>query len=321
MTGLPTVPVHDLQIHPRDRELIAGTHGRSIWIVDIAPLEQMTRDIASRPVHLFQPRTAFQYDQAPFGGGNSGHKAYAAATPAYGADIVYRLASSYPGQARVMITDARGDTLRTLNGPARAGLHRVTWDFRGRTPTPQPLTASQRRDSVLQARRMNVVIDSLVATGVSREALERLRTRVASGDVAGIFGGGGQAQPRGGFAERPGEGALPRRAGAGRQTALIRDTTISTRLIREPGREEAGGDVETLDPDLAQDFVRLTRLPGQGGGGGGGGFGGQRQAPIVATGDYLVTLEVGGQRQRQVLRVERVGTTDGAHIATTPQQP
>src|SRR5690606_16345627 len=31
MNGLPAVPVHDLQIHPRDRELIAGTHGRSIW--------------------------------------------------------------------------------------------------------------------------------------------------------------------------------------------------------------------------------------------------------------------------------------------------
>src|SRR5688572_19259954 len=189
MTGLPTVPVHDLKIHPRDRELIAGTHGRSIWIVDIAPLEQMTRDVASKPVHLFRPRTAFQYDQPPVGGGNSGHKTYAAASPAYGADIVYRLASSHPGQARVIITDARGDTLRTLNGPARAGLHRVTWDFRGRTPTPQPLTASQRRDSVFQARRMTVVLDSLVAAGVSREALERLRTRVASGDVAGIFGG------------------------------------------------------------------------------------------------------------------------------------
>ena len=87
------------------------------------------------------------------------------------------------------------------------------------------------------------------------------------------------------------------------------------------GREEAGGDVETLDPDLAQDFVRLTRLPGQGGGGGGGGFGGQRQAPIVATGDYLVTLDVGGQRHRQVLRVERLGTTESAAVTAAPQLP
>jgi hypothetical protein len=167
---------------------------------------------------------------------------------------------------------------------------------------------------------MTVVIDSLVATGVSREALERLRIRVASGDVAGIFGGGGgQAQPRGGFAERPGEGAFPRRpAGAERQTAMIRDTTVSTRVVGGVAREESGGDVETLDPDLAQDFVRLTRPPGQGGG---GGFGGQRQPPIVATGDYLVTLEVGGQRHRQVLRVERVGTTGSAATTTAPQLP
>jgi hypothetical protein len=102
---------------------------------------------------------------------------------------------------------------------------------------------------------------------------------------------------------------------------MIRDTTVSTRLVREPGREEAGGDVETLDPDLAQDFVRLTRLPGQGGGGGGGGFGGQRPAPVVATGDYLVTLEVGGQRHRQVLRVERLGVTERPAITTAPTQP
>jgi hypothetical protein len=33
--NLPTVPVHDLVIHPRDGELVAGTHGRGIWIADI----------------------------------------------------------------------------------------------------------------------------------------------------------------------------------------------------------------------------------------------------------------------------------------------
>ena len=43
MQGMPTVRIDDLIIHPRDRDLIAGTHGRSIWILDdISPLEQMT---------------------------------------------------------------------------------------------------------------------------------------------------------------------------------------------------------------------------------------------------------------------------------------
>ncbi len=334
MSGLPTVPVHDLKIHPRDHELIAGTHGRSIWIVDIAPLQQMTRDVASKPVHLFQPRTAFQYDQTPSGGGSTGHKYFAAPSPAYGAEIVYRLSSNHPGQARVVVTDARGDTLRTITGPARAGLHRVTWDFRGRMPAAV-LTVSQRRDSVLQARRTDVVVDSLVETGMSRESLERLRRRIASGEVGAFFGGGGgQGQQRGMFAERPGEGSLPRRGAGGeggrvqrqmaaqREPAAPRDTASAGGDVaaRQSTRDEAAGDVETIDQEFIQDFVRLTRLPGQGGGGGGGGFGGQRQAPLVATGDYLVTLEVGGQRQRQVLRVERVTGAEPGPIVTAPER-
>src|SRR3990170_2591757 len=53
MTGLPTVPVHDLRIHPRDRELVAATHGRGFWIVDIAALEQMTPTVVAADAHLF----------------------------------------------------------------------------------------------------------------------------------------------------------------------------------------------------------------------------------------------------------------------------
>jgi photosystem II stability/assembly factor-like uncharacterized protein len=328
MTGLPTVPVHDLKIHPRDHELIAGTHGRSIWIVDIAPLEQMTRDVASRPVHLFEPKTAFQYDQPPAEGGSTGHKVFAAPSPAYGAEIAYRLASAHSGQSRVIITDARGDTLRTLTGPARAGLHRITWDFRGRMPAASALSPSQRRDSIVQARRTDAVVDSLVQAGMSRAALERLRARMASGEIGGFFGGGGQAQQRGVFTERPGEGTFARRGAdepggraqrqlaTPREMATPRDTTaLAARppAVREGVRGESEGDVEMIDPSFVQDFVRLIRPPGQGGGG--GGFGGQRLAPLVATGDYLVTLEVGGQRQRQVLRVERVGGASPGSIA------
>ena len=56
MTGLPTVPVHDLKIHPRDHELIAGTHGRSIWIVDIAPLQQLSDSAIAVPPKKPRPK-------------------------------------------------------------------------------------------------------------------------------------------------------------------------------------------------------------------------------------------------------------------------
>lgn len=57
MLNLPVAPIHDLLI--KDSDLIAGTHGRSIWILDdITPLRAMQAEIGEAPVHLFAPRTA-----------------------------------------------------------------------------------------------------------------------------------------------------------------------------------------------------------------------------------------------------------------------
>lgn len=47
--------------------------------------------------------------------------------------------------------------------------------------------------------------------------------------------------------------------------------------------------------------------PAAGEGGGGGGFGGPRVGNLVDPGDYMVTINAGGQIMRQVVHVERVG--------------
>ena len=52
--GLPTVPVNDLVIHPRDNDLIIGTHGRGAWILDqINALQEFTPEIASSTTSLW----------------------------------------------------------------------------------------------------------------------------------------------------------------------------------------------------------------------------------------------------------------------------
>jgi photosystem II stability/assembly factor-like uncharacterized protein len=51
--GLPKVPVHDLVVHPRERELVAGTHGRSVWVVDVLPLQEMDRYSMDEAVDVF----------------------------------------------------------------------------------------------------------------------------------------------------------------------------------------------------------------------------------------------------------------------------
>ncbi len=51
-SGLPSVPVHDLKIHRRERELVAATHGRSVWVLDILPVQD-SKEVADSAVHVY----------------------------------------------------------------------------------------------------------------------------------------------------------------------------------------------------------------------------------------------------------------------------
>jgi hypothetical protein len=187
MTGLPTVPVHDLKIHPRDRELIAATHGRSIWIVDVAPLEEMTNSVMARGTNFFTPKTAYEYSQASTQS-FTGNKWFVAPNPPYGAELVYRLTSGHSRDStRILVTDIRGDTVRTLTGPGGPGLHRAYWDLREH---PRPLGPAARRDSINTARERREREDSV---------------RAARRDTTGGGFAGGGRRGQGGRGGAPGE--------------------------------------------------------------------------------------------------------------------
>ncbi len=59
--GLPAMPVQDMKIHPRDGDLILGTFGRGIWILDnLAPLRDMARrQRADKPLRVLEPQMAY----------------------------------------------------------------------------------------------------------------------------------------------------------------------------------------------------------------------------------------------------------------------
>lgn len=133
--GLPTVPVYDLKVHPRDRELIAGTHGRGILILDVAPLQQMNADVLAKGVHLFAPAVALQYGQLPAPSEMRAHGGWRVDGGPSGAVISYRLAAN-GDSVRIAIVNAAGDTVARLTGPGAAGLNRVEWPMPA-SPTGQ----------------------------------------------------------------------------------------------------------------------------------------------------------------------------------------
>jgi len=136
--NLPTVRVDDIQIQPRDNDLVLATHGRSIWVLDnITALERMSDAVMSSDVAVFDPPAAVEsrlYNRK----GNTGHKWFAAPNPPDGAIIDYYLRTKPEGSVRVTITDSSGKLVRELTGSKEAGVNRVVWDLRLGAPSQAP---------------------------------------------------------------------------------------------------------------------------------------------------------------------------------------
>ena len=52
--NMPNVPIHDLCIHPRENDLLVGSFGRSFWIADISPLQEINSGVLAKDIHLFE---------------------------------------------------------------------------------------------------------------------------------------------------------------------------------------------------------------------------------------------------------------------------
>ncbi len=135
--SLPTVPVDDIAVHPRDNDLILGTHGRSVYVLDdITPLVKMKDSILDSELHLFDVRPATMY-RLHRHRANTGHQTFIATNPPYGAVVHYYLKSA-ADDVKITILDSEGIPIRELVGPKEAGLNRTNWDLRYPRPVEPP---------------------------------------------------------------------------------------------------------------------------------------------------------------------------------------
>ncbi len=134
VASLPTTRYDDVLVHPRTKDIIVGTHGRSIWVLDdAAPIADWSPAVAAQAAHLFPVReaTLFQYWQ-DFSYRAQG--AYAGENPPDGALISYHLAQP-ASKVTVTITSAAGRVVRALEAPNATGvIQRINWDLRHRPP-------------------------------------------------------------------------------------------------------------------------------------------------------------------------------------------
>jgi photosystem II stability/assembly factor-like uncharacterized protein len=124
--NLPTVAVHEFAQHPSTGEIVAATHGRSFWILDVSPLRQLNPEISKAPATLMKPTPAFRY-RMEVARGNT-NRQFIGTNPFNGASIYYLLTQK-PKSITMEIQDAAGKTIRTLQASAEIGMHRINWDM------------------------------------------------------------------------------------------------------------------------------------------------------------------------------------------------
>ncbi len=158
MLNLPTTQFNDIAIH--DNDLIVGTYGRGIWILDdCAVLRQLDPAAGAEPAHLYKPSDAVRVRRnvdynTPFP-----REEPQAPNPPEGAILYYSLAVKPSAHITVDVLDARGDVVRHLTSaptppvreaarppmesfwlarpsalPVNVGLNRATWDMRYDAP-------------------------------------------------------------------------------------------------------------------------------------------------------------------------------------------
>jgi photosystem II stability/assembly factor-like uncharacterized protein len=141
MNGLPTVRIDDILIHARDNDLIVGTHGRSIFIMDdITPLQQLANDkVMTEDVHLFDVRPAVLFaNDIMLSRQMGGAKHFVAQNPPRGPAISYFLKGPVAGDVKIAISDITGKVLRDLPGTNVAGINRVQWTLTANPPQLPP---------------------------------------------------------------------------------------------------------------------------------------------------------------------------------------
>jgi hypothetical protein len=142
--NLPTVPVYEITLHPRDNAMILATHGRAVWILDdLTPFQQLAT-AANKDAHMFDlapvvQRVLAEDRMREF----EGDMRFLGENPPVGVPITYYLKAK-ADSVRVVIKDGSGTVARELKGDSvkaktAAGINTVVWDFR-----VEPLAPSKR---------------------------------------------------------------------------------------------------------------------------------------------------------------------------------
>jgi len=130
MSNLPHSPMYWMEVQEHFNDLVVGTYGRGIWILDdISPLQQLDETIEKKASHLFDIKPSYRFQNVTsslqmFPEASTGQD------PPNGASINYWLKEKQD-DIEIIITNQKNDTIKTIKDKGNKGINRLWWDFSG----------------------------------------------------------------------------------------------------------------------------------------------------------------------------------------------
>ena len=119
--GMPKVAVHDAVIQTKAKELIVGTHGRSIYKIDISKVQELTKDVLAKNLHLFNVNDRTKSDRW-------GSQNYAWGKPSEPSQVIW-FYSNADGMVNVSITNESGMVVHSEKVETKKGLNSFVFDY------------------------------------------------------------------------------------------------------------------------------------------------------------------------------------------------
>lgn len=183
--NLPTVAIHEVAQHPGSGDIVAGTHGRSLWVADVTPLRGMSERARSAPAFLLQPSDVIRWHSLPERGQASGARWFEGENGPAGVSLCFLLKGE-PDSVSLKVFDIEGRLVREFTEiEPKDGLNTVRWDLRQSAASGQQGRFRRGRPIPLGAYRVELEVDGL---RMSR-AFSVLPDPDYSSDGASRFGG------------------------------------------------------------------------------------------------------------------------------------
>jgi hypothetical protein len=127
--NLPPVPIYGIEIQKNFRDLVIGTYGRGIYILDdITPIREFSEAVQNSPAQLFSLRPTYRFQDV--NGIKTENSFVNGQNPPDGAVISYYLKEKSKDSVELLVLNTNGDLVQKLKAKNQPGLQRVWWNLR-----------------------------------------------------------------------------------------------------------------------------------------------------------------------------------------------